>query len=33
MVPFGDKWPNMHGCENCDFYEKTEASEPEKAGG
>ena len=22
MVPFGDKWPDMYKCDNCDFYEK-----------
>lgn len=22
MQPFGDKWPGMYQCENCDFYEK-----------
>jgi len=21
MEPFGDMWPNMHQCKNCDFYE------------
>lgn len=22
MVPFGDKWPGMYECENCDFVER-----------
>jgi len=22
MEAFGDEWPNMYQCENCDFYEK-----------
>ena len=21
MQPLGDKWPNMYGCEKCDFFE------------
>ena len=24
MVPFGDRWPNMYECKNCDFYERRE---------
>ena len=22
MEPFGEKWPGMHECKNCDFYER-----------
>ena len=22
MEPFGNRWPDMFRCENCDFYEK-----------
>lgn len=22
MEPFGDKWPGMYECKNCDFYER-----------
>ena len=24
MEPFGDKWPDMYQCKNCEFYEKVE---------
>ena len=22
MEPFGEKWPDMYQCKNCDFYER-----------
>tara|TARA_Y100000310_G_C20019265_1_gene506637 strand:+ start:233 stop:496 length:264 start_codon:yes stop_codon:yes gene_type:complete len=22
MEPFGDEWPDMYQCKNCDFYER-----------
>jgi hypothetical protein len=22
MEPFGDKWPDMYQCKNCDFYRR-----------
>ena len=28
MEPFGDEWPDMFECENCDFYEKRAHKEP-----
>ena len=31
MEPFGDKWPNMYDCINCDHFEKIE-EELEEAG-
>ena len=26
MEPFGDQWPNMYQCENCEFYESREST-------
>jgi len=28
LEPFGEKWPNMYHCVNCEFYERKKDVEP-----